>query len=172
MPTTKKRTTRPRGKTTPKRRTTSSRSRSTGSSAKKVSDVMTPDPITMIESETLESAARAMREHDIGDIIVLDDTSARIKGIATDRDFVLRAVAEGLNPAQTTLATVLSEDIVCVKPQDSADKAVRLMRERALRRLPVVDGDQPVGVVSIGDLAQELDRRSALADISAAPANH
>jgi CBS domain-containing protein len=133
---------------------------------------MTPDPVTMIESETIEHAAQAMKEHDIGDIIVLDDTSARIKGIATDRDFVLRAVAEGMNPSQTTLSTVCSEDIVCVSPQDSADKAVRLMRERALRRLPVVEGDQPVGVVSIGDLALSLDRRSALADISAAPANN
>jgi CBS domain-containing protein len=133
---------------------------------------MTPDPVAMIETETIQNAAKAMREHDIGDVIVLDDTSARIKGIVTDRDVVVRALAEGLDPSQTTLASIVSEQLVCVAPNDPLDKAVRFMRDRALRRLPVVDGDQPVGVVSIGDLALELDRQSALAEISGAPANN
>ncbi|HYZ91713.1 MAG TPA: CBS domain-containing protein [Actinomycetota bacterium] len=167
MPTTKKRST---SKTTSRK--TTSRSKSAGGNSKHVSDVMTPDPVTMIESETIQNAARAMRENDIGDVIVLDDTSARIKGIVTDRDMVVRAIADDRDPTQTTLAAICSEKLVYVAPEDSVDKAVKLMREKSLRRLPVVDGDQAVGVVSLGDLALELDRRSALADISGAPANN
>jgi CBS domain-containing protein len=132
---------------------------------------MTPDPVAMIESESLLNAAKAMREEDIGDVIVLDDTTARVKGIATDRDLVVRAVAEGLDPAETTLAVICSEELVFVAPDDPIDKAARLMRDGAIRRLPVVEDGRPVGVVSLGDLALEMDRRSALAEISAAPPN-
>jgi CBS domain-containing protein len=132
---------------------------------------MTADPVTMIESETLCNAAKAMRERDIGDIIVLDDTSARLRGIVTDRDMVVRALAEEMDPMRTTLAAICSEEVVCVAPNDPADKAARYMRDRAVRRLPVVDDERVVGVVSIGDLALELDRQSALAEISAAPGN-
>jgi CBS domain-containing protein len=133
---------------------------------------MTPDPVTMIESDSVLDAARMMREEDIGDVIVLDDTSARVKGIATDRDVVVRAVAEGLDPAGTTLAAICTQELLTIAPNDPVDKAARFMRDRAVRRLPVVEEDgRPVGVVSIGDLAIELDRRSALAEISLAPAN-
>lgn len=138
---------------------------------KTVADVMTPDPVAMIESETILNAAKAMREFDIGDVIVLDDTSARPKGIVTDRDIAVRAVAEGLDPDRTTLVSICSEEIVFVSPDDPVDKAVRMMRDRAIRRLPVLDGEQVVGVVSLGDLALELDRTSALAEISEAPPN-
>lgn len=164
MPTTRKRTTRGAPKT--------SKGKTAPSGAKKISEVMTPDPVAMIETETIQNAAKAMCEHDIGDVIVLDDTSARIKGIVTDRDVVVRALAEGMDPSQTTLASIVSDRLVCVAPNDSVDKALRFMRDRALRRLPVVEGDEPVGFVSIGDLALELDKQSALAEISAAPANN
>lgn len=125
----------------------------------------------MIESETLTNAAKAMRDGDMGDIIVLDDTSARLKGIVTDRDMVVRAIAEKMDPERTTLAAICTEEVVCVAPGDPADKAARYMRDRAIRRLPVVEDERVVGVISIGDLALELDQRSALAEISAAPAN-
>ena len=148
------------GKTTSKR------------SGKLVADVMTSDPITMIESETVVAAAKAMRDNDIGDVIVLDDTSARCKGIATDRDMVVRCVAEELEPSRTTLASVCTTDIVTVSPDDPVDKAVEAMRKMKVRRLPVCEGDQPVGIVSMGDLAMEMDKRSALAEVSAAPANN
>lgn len=134
---------------------------------------MTPEPVTMIESDTIFDAARVMREEDIGDVIVLDDTSARVKAIVTDRDIVIRAVADGQDPRETTLAGIASEELICVGPDDALDKAARVMRDKAIRRLPVIDEDgRAVGVVSLGDLALELDRRSALAEISAAPANN
>jgi CBS domain-containing protein len=133
---------------------------------------MTPEPVTMIESDTVFDAARLMREEDIGDVIVLDDTSARVKAIVTDRDIVIRAIADGADPRETTLAAVASEELLTVSPDDAVDKVARLMRDRAVRRVPVVDAEgRAAGVVSLGDLALELDRRSALAEISAAPGN-
>lgn len=164
MPTTKKSTS----------RSTSSKSKAkttSRSNGKVIADVMTTDPVTIIESETVAKAAQLMRENDIGDVIVLDDTSARVKGIVTDRDLVVRAVAEGMDPTETTLASCCTDRLVCASPNDPLDKAARLMRDKAIRRLPVVDGEQAVGIVSIGDLAIELDSRSALAEISAAPPN-
>ena len=139
---------------------------------KRCGEVMTPDPVALIESETLVAAAKAMRSNDIGDVIVLDDTNARVKGIVTDRDVVVRALAEGMDPKKTTLASICTEDVTTVSPEDSVDKAARYMRELAIRRLPVVEDGQPVGVISLGDLALEMDSRSALAEVSAAPANN
>lgn len=140
-------------------------------STKRCGDVMTPDPVALIESETIFAAAKAMRENDIGDVIVLDDTNARVKGIVTDRDVVVRALAEGMDPERTTLASICSQDLTTVTPDDPVDKATRFMREMHVRRLPVVEDGQPVGMISMGDLAIELDRTSALAEVSAAPAN-
>jgi CBS domain-containing protein len=80
-------------------------------------------------------------------------------------------VASGRDPKSTTVGEISSGKVTAVTPDDDTDHAVSLMRENALRRLPVLDGGQPVGIVSIGDLAVERDSRSALADISAAPPN-
>jgi CBS domain-containing protein len=131
-----------------------------------VRDVMTPLPATVKASETVAAAANTMRQLDVGSIIVVND-SGHAAGILTDRDIAVRAVAQGLDPQATTVGEIYSEELTSVSPNDSVDEAVRLMRDRAIRRLPVVEGDRPVGIVSIGDLAIERDRRSALADISA-----
>jgi CBS domain-containing protein len=93
-------------------------------------------------------------------------------GVVTDRDIVVRAIAEGKDPDSAKLEEICSHDIVTVGPDDPVDRAVQLMRQRAIRRLPVVDGEKPIGMVSIGDLAIELDENSGLADISAAEANN
>src|SRR5438105_3547088 len=132
----------------------------------KVADVMTPNPITLAEPATLVSAAQAMREADIGALVVMRDNEMR--GIVTDRDIVVRAVADGKDPSTVTVGEICSADLTAVKPSDPIDHAVELMRERALRRLPVVENGKPVGIVSIGDLAIDRDRKSALADISSA----
>lgn len=132
---------------------------------------MSPDPVTLIETESILNTARAMREYDIGDVIVLDGTGARVKGIVTDRDIVVRAIVDERDPAGTTIGSICSEELTVVTPKDTVDKAVKLMREKAVRRLPVVEDGNAVGIVSIGDLAERFDRRSALADISSAPAN-
>ncbi|HEX6681710.1 MAG TPA: CBS domain-containing protein [Candidatus Limnocylindrales bacterium] len=138
--------------------------------AKTISEVMTADPVCLTENATVAEAARQMRDYDIGDVLVTDDRGLR--GVITDRDIVIRAIATNRDPNMTTVSDILSADPICLAPQDSVSKAVDLMRRHALRRLPVCEGERLVGIVSIGDLAIEQDSRSALADISAAPANH
>lgn len=135
----------------------------------RISDVMTADPTTCPEDATLEDAARLMRQEDIGDVLVTRD--GRLTGIVTDRDIVVRALAEGMSPTETRVGEVASADAATLSPDDAVDRAVRLMRDRALRRVPVVDDGRPVGIVSIGDLAVARDPGSALADISAADPN-
>ena len=103
-----------------------------------------------------------------GNLVVVEGEAVR--GIVTDRDIAVRAVAEGRGP-DTPLADVLSGDVVTVAPQDRIEVVVDLMRERAVRRIAVVEDGRLVGIVSIGDLAIERDSNSALADISAAREN-
>ncbi len=137
----------------------------------KVADIMTREPITVSAESPIIDAARLMKGAGIGDVIVVKDGN-EICGIVTDRDIAVRAVAEGRDPNRTKVADICTAEIVCVTPNDDDQTAVELMCERAIRRLPVVDGKRPVGVVSIGDLAQQKDPRSALADISASAPNN
>jgi CBS domain-containing protein len=138
--------------------------------AKTVQEVMTPDPTVLDEGTSLTEAARTMRDGEVGDVLV--SKGGALCGIVTDRDIVVRGLAaEGGDPRSMHLGDVCSHELTTVSPSDTVDEAVRLMRERSLRRLPVLDGGQPVGIVSIGDLAIERDPNSALADISAAPSN-
>lgn len=130
-----------------------------------VKERMTPDPVICQGSFTLTDAAKRMREEDIGDVLVdLDDGY----GIVTDRDIVTRAVADGLAPDQATLEQVATRDIESVEPSDDLDEVVNRMRERHIRRVPVLEDGRPVGILAIGDLAVIRDPDSALADISAA----
>jgi CBS domain-containing protein len=138
--------------------------------AERIRDVMTTDPQTLPESAIVREAAETMRAHDIGDVILSDD-NGQLTGILTDRDIVVRVVAEGRDPRATRIGDIASRELTAVSPDDPVDRAVQLMRERAIRRLPVVDKGKPVGIVSIGDLALDRDPDSALADISAAPPN-
>jgi len=138
-------------------------------STQKVKELMTTSPVTIPPTAFAWDAARLMKERDIGDVIVVDGD--RLRGIVTDRDLVVRVLAEGRDPSSTTIGEISSENVKTVGPDDPAEEAVRLMRQQALRRLPVIDNGKPVGVVSIGDLAVERDPDSALADISAAAPN-
>ncbi len=137
--------------------------------SKLVSEVMSTRPVTLSADSSVADAAKAMRDSDIGDVIVLDGKS--ICGIVTDRDVVVRAAAEGRDLATTSLSEICSKEITTVSPETPIDDAVDIMRKKAIRRLPVIENDQPVGIVSLGDLAEDRDPKSALADISAAPAN-
>jgi CBS domain-containing protein len=138
--------------------------------ADRIRDVMTPNPQALSASATVREAAETMRTHDIGDVIASDNKGG-LAGIVTDRDIVVRVVAEGRDPRVTLIEEIVSRDLTAVSPDDPVKRAVELMRERAVRRLPVVKGGKVVGIVSIGDLAVERDPGSALADISAAPPN-
>lgn len=133
----------------------------------KVREVMTAEPVMLPLDTTLAIAAQFMRDQDIGDVLAVDD--GLIRGVVTDRDIVVRAVAMGMDPALTTLADICTTDPICVGPEDDVDDAVLVMRDRAIRRLPVTTAGHPLGVVSLGDMAVAQDRRSALADISVAP---
>ena len=138
--------------------------------AQTVREVMTADPRTVDADDTIADTARLMRDEDVGAVIVLN--GQRIEGIATDRDIAVRAVADGRDPQGTSIGEIASRDLVQLAPDETVDRAVQLMRERSVRRLPVVDGDRPVGILSLGDLAVERDRGSALADISSAQPNN
>ncbi|SDX90782.1 CBS domain-containing protein [Micromonospora pattaloongensis] len=129
-----------------------------------VGEFMTARPMTMDAGSSLCDAARQMRDADIGDIIVTN--GGEVRGILTDRDIAVRAVAAEMDPRATTLNQILTEDVVMVSPQDDAVAAAELMRTYSVRRLPVVDDGRLVGVVSIGDLAVEWEPDSVLADIS------
>ncbi|MER6980449.1 CBS domain-containing protein [Streptomyces carpinensis] len=135
-------------------------------SAEYVRDVMTPGVVAVRPDASLVEAARLMRAQDIGDVVVAD--GQEIVGMLTDRDIAVRAVAEGLDPQAVSAGTVCTGDPLVVGPHDDVSAAVALMREHAVRRLPVVEDGLPVGMVSLGDLAEARDPRSALADISRA----
>jgi CBS domain-containing protein len=135
--------------------------------AQQIRELMTPNPVVLPGTASVHEAARAMRDAQIGDVIVIENN--QVCGIVTDRDIVVRILAETRDPATTTLADICSHSIVTVTPTESVEEAVRLMRTHAIRRLPVVDGGQAVGIVSLGDLAVERDPGSALGEISGAP---
>jgi CBS domain-containing protein len=119
---------------------------------------------------TVGQAAETMRLIDAGTVLVADETE-RLVGIVTDRDIAIRAVAEGKDPGTTLVGDISSPYPATVSPTTSVREAVKLMRQHDVRRLPVVEGERPVGVISLGDLAILQDPASVLADISAAPSS-
>lgn len=136
----------------------------------RLSEIMTPDPVSLPAKASIFDAAREMQSSDIGDVVVVDGEKAC--GIVTDRDLVVRGLAEGLDPNDTRLADVCSRDLVSLTPNDTLEDAEKLMRKHDVRRLVVLDGEVPVGVVSLGDLAIANDSGDTLADISAAKPNN
>jgi CBS domain-containing protein len=137
--------------------------------AQHIRELMTPNPVSLPGTASVHEAARIMRDADIGDVVVIENQ--QVCGIVTDRDIVVRAIAEAQDPSTTTLADICSHALLTVMPTDSVEQAVRLMRSHAVRRLPVVEGGKAVGIVSLGDLAVERDPGSVLGEISATPSN-
>ncbi len=138
--------------------------------AQTVQEIMTTDVVGMQVDTTLIEAARVMRDREIGDVVVVDND--RLVGVVTDRDIVVRAVADGLAPDSTTLGAIVSKELVTVRPEDTTLDVARLMRDRAVRRVLVSDDQGLVGIVSIGDLAVDLDPESVLGGISGAAPNN
>jgi CBS domain-containing protein len=120
------------------------------------------------ERQTAVDAARMMKECDVGDVLVCSD-DGRLTGIVTDRDLVVRCLAERRG-GETTLRELCTPGVSTLEPGASIDHAVALMRSSAVRRIPVVENGDLVGIVSLGDLAIERDPDSCLGRISAAPA--
>ena len=137
--------------------------------ARTVREIMTVAPSTVEAGTSVRDAARIMREEDVGALVVLE--SGDLHGVLTDRDLAIRLVAEDRDPSTTTVADIASPNPTAIESDRPLEEAIELMRERALRRLPVVEGGQPVGILALGDLAVERDSDSALADISASDPN-
>ena len=138
--------------------------------AKTVRDVMTESPKTVEPSDTVADAAEKLQSANIGALLVTEGDE--LKGIVTDRDIVVKAVAEGKDAQDTKVEEVCSTDVTTIEPDADLDEAVKRMKDADIRRLPVVEDDTPVGIVSLGDLAIAMDDDSALADISAASPNN
>jgi CBS domain-containing protein len=134
----------------------------------KLRDVMTPNPATLEPSATIQDAARIMRDKDTGVVPIVEN--GRPIGLITDRDIVVRAVAEGPAGLSRPLRDFASRDLVTVQPEMSTGEAAELMGQRQIRRVLVCENDRLVGVASIGDLAvkEGRDRRmgETLEDIS------
>ncbi|MFD8427781.1 CBS domain-containing protein [Streptomyces coelicoflavus] len=137
--------------------------------AQQVRDIMTSVPLTVDPETPVEVVARQMREEDIGAVLVGEGD--QLQGLVTDRDIIVRLLADTADLTGKTVRDACSSEMVTVSPDDEVGQAVRLMREGAVRRLPVVDNGRPVGIISLGDLAVERDPDSALGNISAADPN-
>ncbi|HZU42274.1 MAG TPA: CBS domain-containing protein [Terriglobales bacterium] len=117
----------------------------------RVREIMTKDVGTATLDSTVEDVTTMMKDDDVGAIPVLDD--GELAGIVTDRDIVVRCIAEGKDPAETTVEDILTEELHTIEPDADVDEAARIMADRQIRRLPVVEEGELIGVVSLGDIA-------------------
>ena len=120
-----------------------------------IRDLMTDSPTTCETSSTIADIAKVMRDQDVGPVPIVDGD--RLVGIVTDRDIVLRVVAEGRDPSSTTVRDIVSSDLVTVTPSTTLDEALQLMSQSQVRRLPVTEGDRLVGIVAQADVARAAD---------------
>lgn len=128
-----------------------------------VEEVMTPDPACCTADTKLTEVARMMVDHDCGEIPVVDNQTNKLPvGVVTDRDIVCRTVANGLNPLELTAADCMTKPIFTVTPDMSLEECCRIMEEKRVRRIPVVDNRGSVcGIVALADLALQTGKRVA-----------
>jgi CBS domain-containing protein len=137
----------------------------------RVSDVMTKQVIYLPAETPLDEAAKAMQDADIGDVVVTE--GAGIIGMMTDRDIVVRVVAERKDAVSTTIGSITTREVVMIEQSSSVADAANLMRDRGVRRVLVCDSDRNlVGILSLGDLAMRMDPTSPLGEISEQPPNN
>jgi CBS domain-containing protein len=131
----------------------------------KIKDIMTPNPECIRPDNTLQEAARRMRDLDVGPLPVCGD-GGRPVGMITDRDITVRAIAEGKDPRTTTVREAMTEEIVSVFEDQDVAEAARVMEEKQIRRLLVLDRDNRlVGIISLGDLAVESGDRAKAGEV-------
>ncbi len=126
---------------------------------KRVCDIMSEDVATALPDATLEDIARMMREEDTGAIPVVEDDE--LIGIITDRDIVIRCIAEGKDPSEMAAEDIISEQLEVVEPEADVEEAAQIMARRQIRRLPVVKNGRLVGMVSLGDIAVKAGEEEA-----------
>ena len=136
---------------------------------RKVRDIMSAAPVCMAPDDSVSAAARTMKRHGIGTVLVLTD--GKLSGLVTDRDITVRVLAENRDPLTTRIGDICSGELVVLGPDDDLSEASRLVRDHAVRRIPVLRDGTPVGVVSVGDLALDSDATSVLSVVSSAPPN-
>ena len=133
----------------------------------KCSEVMTVNPSCCLVTDTVHRAAQLMKGEDVGPIPILDDLeNRRLEGVITDRDIVLKLVAEDRDPNTTRVSEIMTTDVVTCRVNDDADKAVRLMEEHQVRRIPIVnDNGQLAGIVSQADVATRMKDPGKTAEV-------
>lgn len=112
---------------------------------------MSAAPVCMAATDSVSAAAKAMKDRGVGTVLVV--SSGRLEGLVTDRDITVRVLAEYRDPLATRLGDICTTELAVLSPDDDTEHASRLVRERAVRRLPVIADGIPVGMVSVGDLA-------------------
>jgi CBS domain-containing protein len=139
---------------------------------KKARDIMTPECKCIGENDTVLDAAKRLAELDVGAMPICGDDD-RLKGMLTDRDIVVKVLAQGKDPASTRAGELATQDeVVTIGADDPIDEALRTMTEHKVRRLPVIDGRECVGMISQADIATHLDEEKVgdlVEAISAAP---
>ena len=135
----------------------------------KVRELMNPHVVSLATTDSTALAARLLSRHNVGSVPVCT-TDGRLRGIVTDRDIVLRCVAAEDDPAQTPVRDIMTRSCVTVSPNADCREAARLMSAQQVRRLPVVEEGEVVGMLSLGDLAKchrfDMEAAQALSEIS------
>ena len=123
-------------------------------------EVMTPDPVCVEPNESVTHAAQIMRQEDVGSLPVVEgDRSRRLIGIITDRDIVVKVVAEGHDAERATVRDAMTANPASVRENDDVEEAVRVMAERQVRRMPVVDAEGRLsGIIAQADVATRMNR--------------
>lgn len=122
----------------------------------KVRDLMTPNPTCAAPDTTVEEIATLMKEEDIGCVPIVDE-DGQVTGVVTDRDIVIRCIAEGKDPSECHAEDIHSPQSVTIDPNADSKQAARMMADRQIRRLPVVEHGRLVGMLSLGDVAVKQD---------------
>ncbi|MBQ7718717.1 MAG: CBS domain-containing protein [Clostridia bacterium] len=128
-----------------------------------IKDIMTDPAVVLHGGDSVFEAARVMREHNIGAVPVVDGES-QVVGIITDRDIVIRDIARGLNPKDTPVSTVMTGNVKCIAADTEVEEAASMMSRDQVRRIPVVEDNRIVGLVSLGDIATCMDYKIECAD--------
>ncbi|OJF12638.1 CBS domain-containing protein [Couchioplanes caeruleus] len=121
-------------------------------------EIMTPDVTCVSERETLADAAHKMADLGVGSLPICGQDN-QLKGMLTDRDIVIKTIAADKDPAQVTAADVAQGKPVTIGADDDAAEILRTMGQYQVRRLPVIDGHQMVGIVALADVARALPDR-------------
>jgi len=138
--------------------------------AKTVRDVMTKDPVALSSDSSVAQAAKAMSDFKIGSVVVMEKDKPC--GIVTDRDITVRAVATGSDPSKTRLSDICTRSLAAVRPDQSVDDAIQVMKSHDVKRVVVMTDSKLEGIVTLGDLAARNEDQDVQDDLSRAEPNN